>query len=112
MPFSNVRKIRGARGGNLTIERRWRDTETVCDLGDAYIRVGQHRLSGLDVVVSEFRRTAPGTACAPSGGEACLGALPDQAALEFRKGAEHMKNQPSLCSRRVEGLCHDDDIAK
>jgi len=57
------------------------DTETVCDLDDADVVVGQHRLSSFDVVVGEFRRTA---ACAPRGGKAGLGALPDQAALELR----------------------------
>jgi hypothetical protein len=55
----------------------------VCDLSDADIGVGQHRLGGLDVVVGEFWRTASGTARAPGGGEAGLGALSDQAALEF-----------------------------
>jgi hypothetical protein len=84
VPFSNVGTIRGARGGNVTIERRRRDTETVCDLGDADVGVGQHRLASLNVVVGEFWRTTSGAACAPSGGEACLGALSDQAALEFR----------------------------
>jgi hypothetical protein len=68
--FSNVWKIRGARGGDLSIERRWRDTRS---------------------------------ACAPSSGKAGLGALPDQAALEFRQPAKHAKNQPPLRGRRVEG---------
>jgi hypothetical protein len=31
-----------------------------------------------------------------------LGALPDQAALEFRQRAKHMRDQPPLRSRRVE----------
>ena len=31
---------------------------------------------------------------ASSGDETCLGALPDQAALEFRQSAKHLKNQP------------------
>ena len=55
------------------------------DLGDADVGVGPHRLGGLNVVVSEFWRTTSGTARAPGGGEARLGALPDQAALEFRQ---------------------------
>jgi hypothetical protein len=63
---------------------RRRDTETVCDLGDADIGVGQHRLGSLDVFIGEFSRTTSGAACAASGGESRLGALPDQAALEFR----------------------------
>ena len=87
-PFSNVRKIRGARGGDVPIERRRRDTETVCDLGDADVGIGQHRLGGLDVVVGEFRRSASGAAGAPSSGEACLSTLADQTALEFRQRAD------------------------
>jgi hypothetical protein len=59
---------------------------------------------GLDVVVGEFWRTASGTARAPGGGEAGLGALSDQAALEFRQRAEHVKDQPPLRGRSVEGF--------
>jgi hypothetical protein len=33
-----------------------------------------------------------------------LGTLVDQTALEFRQRAEHVKNEPSLCGRRVEGF--------
>ena len=55
------------------------------DLGDADVGIGQHRLGGLDVVIGEFWRTASRAAGAPSGGKARLGALPDQAALEFRQ---------------------------
>jgi hypothetical protein len=83
-PFSTAGDIRGSHGGDVTIERRRRDTETVCDLGDADVGVGQHRLGSLDVVVGEFWRTADG---APSDGAARLSALPDQAALEFRQRA-------------------------
>jgi hypothetical protein len=71
------RKIRGARGGDVTIERRRRDTETVCDLGDADIGIGEQRLGSLDVVVGKFWRTTSGAACAPSGGKPRLSALPD-----------------------------------
>jgi hypothetical protein len=56
----------------------------VRDLRHADIGIGEHRLGGLDVLVSEFRRTASSTASAPRGGKARLGALPDQTALEFR----------------------------
>ena len=40
---------------------------------------------------------------APRGGKTRLGALADQAALEFRQRAKHVKNQPPLRGRRVEG---------
>jgi hypothetical protein len=46
----------------------------------------------------------PRSACAPSSGKAGLGTLPDQAALEFRERAKHVKNQSPLRGRRVEGL--------
>jgi hypothetical protein len=84
--------------------RRRRDAEAVRDLGHPDVGVGQQRLGGLDVVAGEFWRTPSGAARAPSGGEAGLGALPDQAALEFRQRAKHVKNQPPLCGRRVEGF--------
>ena len=82
--FSTAWGIRGSRGGDVTIERRWRDAEAVRDLGHAVVGIGQHRLGGFDVVVRQFRRTASGAACAPRGGKARLGALSDQAALELR----------------------------
>jgi hypothetical protein len=33
-----------------------------------------------------------------------LGALSDQTALEFRQRSKHVKNEPPLCGRRIEGL--------
>jgi hypothetical protein len=66
------------------------------------IGVDQQRLGGLNVVVGEFRRPASGAAKATGGGEARLGAFPDQTAFEFRKRTKHVKNQPPLCGRRVE----------
>jgi hypothetical protein len=46
----------------------------------------------------------PGAARAPGGGKPRLGALPDQAALEFRQRAEHVKDQSPLRDRRIEGF--------
>jgi hypothetical protein len=60
----------------------------VCDLSHADVGVGQHLLGGLNVIVGKFGRMASGAANAPSGGEARLGALTDQTALEFRQCAE------------------------
>jgi hypothetical protein len=82
--ISNIRGIRGSRGGDVAIERRGRHAEAVRDLGNADVGVGQQRLGGLDVVVREFRRTASGATNAPRGSEARLGAFSDEAALEFR----------------------------
>ena len=74
------------------------------DLGDADVGIGEHRLGGLDVVVGEFRRPASGAANTPRGGEARLGALADQAALELRQRPEHVKDQPALRGRSIEGF--------
>jgi len=74
------------------------------DLGDADVGIGEHRPRSLNVIVRKFRRTASRAANAPRGGEARLGALPDQAALEFRQCAEHMKDKPILRGRCVEGF--------
>jgi hypothetical protein len=57
-PFSNVRGIRGSRGGDVPVECRRRDAEAVRDLGHADVGIGEHCLGGLDVVVREFRRAA------------------------------------------------------
>jgi len=83
--LSNAWRIRGSRGRDVPIERRRGYAEAVRNLGHADVGVGQHRLGGLDVVVGKFWRAASGAARAPSGGEARLGALADQAALEFRQ---------------------------
>ena len=74
----------------------------MCDLRHADIGIGQQRLGGFDVVIGEFWRAASGAAKPTRGGEARLGAFPDQTALEFRKRAKHVKNQPTLRGRRVE----------
>ena len=63
---------------------RGRHPEAVRDLSHADVGIGEHCLSGLDVVLREFRRTASRAAYAPRGGESRLGALTDQTALEFR----------------------------
>src|SRR5215471_17970497 len=74
----------------------------MCDLRHADIGIGQQRLGGFDVVIGEFWRAASGAAKPTGGGEARLGAFPDQTAVEFRKCAKHVKNQPTLRGRRVE----------
>jgi hypothetical protein len=101
--ISTVLGIRRPRGGRVTIQRRGRNARTVSDLSHAEVGIGEHRLSGLDVVVRQLQRTTSGAANAPRGGEACLGALSDQAALEFRQRAEHMKDEPPLRGQRASG---------
>ena len=76
----------------------------MCDLSHADVGIGEHRLGGLDVMVGEFRRPASGAAGTPRGGEARLGALPDQTALKLCQCPKHMENQPALRGRRVEGF--------
>ena len=74
------------------------------DLSHADVGIGEHRLSGLNVLVRQFRRAASRTANSPRGGEARLGAFSDQTALEFRQCAKHVKDKPTLRRRRVEGF--------
>ena len=74
------------------------------DLGDAHVRIGEQSSRSFKVVLCQFRRT-PSLAPEPArGSEARLGALPDQAALEFRERSKHVKDQPPLRRRRVEGF--------
>jgi hypothetical protein len=65
------------------MERRAIIAEAVRNLGDGCSRIGQQRLGGLDVVVGEFGRAAAGAARALNCGEAWLGALSDQNAVEL-----------------------------
>ena len=103
-PFLNFRGVGGARGGDIAIERGRRHAEAVRDLSNADIGIRKQCPRGFEVLLGQLRRTATRAAEATGGREARLGALPDQAALEFRECAKHMKNQPPLRSRRVEGL--------
>ncbi len=96
--------MRSSRGGDVTIERSGRNAKAVRDLRHANVWISEHRLSGFDVVVRQFRRTPSRAANTPRGGKACLRALSDETALEFRQRAKHVKNKPPLCSRRVEGF--------
>jgi hypothetical protein len=61
----------------------------VRNLRHADVRVGEQGLGSLDIIIGEFRRMASRAAKATGGGEARLGALPDQTALEFRQRAKH-----------------------
>jgi hypothetical protein len=45
-----------------------RDTEAMRDLSHADIGIGEHGLSGLDVLVGQFRRAASHAANSPRGG--------------------------------------------
>ena len=86
-PLSNTRGIRGSCSRKIPIERRRRDTKALRDLSYGDIGISEHRLGGLDVILSEFRRTTAGTAKTPGSGQTRLSTLPDQAALEFRQRA-------------------------
>src|SRR5689334_20347535 len=95
--------MRGACGGDVAIERRRRDAEAVRNLGDADVGIRQQCPCDIKVVFRQLWWTASSAARAPRR-EARLGALSDQAALEFRQRAKHVKNQPPLRSRRVESF--------
>src|SRR3954452_24746946 len=49
-PLSNTRGIRGSRGRDIPIERRWGDSKALRDLSDGDVRIGEHRLGSLDVI--------------------------------------------------------------
>ena len=78
-----------------------RDAKAVRDLRHGDVGISQHRLGSLDIVVRKFWRTTSGAARAPSSDEARLGALPDEAALEFRQRTKHEK--PGRASATVVG---------
>ena len=101
---SNSRGIRAARSGDVAIERRGRDAKAVRNLRNADIGIGEQCPRGFKVFLCKLRRSPAGAAEAPSGGKTCFGALADQAALELRQRTKHMKNEPPLRSRRVEGF--------
>jgi hypothetical protein len=44
-PFSNAWSIRGARGGQISIQRRRRDAEAVCDLSHADVGIASIALA-------------------------------------------------------------------
>ncbi len=77
----NARGIRGSCGGNVSVERRRRDAETVHDLSHADVGIGEHCPGGLDVVPTQTPRLALGSdrngasavavATAPSGTPDC-----------------------------------------
>jgi hypothetical protein len=70
----------------------------------AVVGVGEQRPSDIKVVFCEFRRATSGAARVPGGGKACLGALPDQAALKFSQCTKHVKDKTTLRGRRIEGF--------
>ena len=56
MAASNAWRVRGSRGGDVTIERRRRDAEPLRDLSHTDVGIGEHRLGGLDIVFGEVDR--------------------------------------------------------
>src|SRR6516225_6065019 len=74
-PFSNVWGIRGPRGGHISIQRRRRDAETMCDLCHADVAVCEQCLRSFKVGVGELWRS--GAAGTSRGSTTRLGAFPD-----------------------------------
>jgi hypothetical protein len=79
----------------------------VRDFSDADVGIGEQRFGDLDIVVGGFWQTTSGATCAPSGGKPRLGALPNQAALEFCQRAKPVNNEPPLRGRRVKDFGQD-----
>ena len=102
--FSISGRIRRSRSGNVAIEGRGGHAKAMRNLRHTDVGVSEQCLGSLDVVVGELWRAAPGATEATGSGETRSGALPDQTALEFRQRPEHVKNQPPLRSRGVEGF--------
>jgi type IV secretion system protein VirB9 len=88
----------------MPIKRCRRGTEAVCDLRDTDVGIGEQCPRDVKIIFCQLWRAASGAVGATCGGKARLGALADQAALEFCQCAEHVKDQPPLRSRRIEGF--------
>jgi hypothetical protein len=82
--FSGSIRFARSRGRDIPIERRRRDAEAMRDLGDADVGIGEQCPRGFKVFLCQLRRATSSAAGMASSGEARLGALPDQAALELR----------------------------
>ena len=63
------------------------------NLSDSYIGIGQQCPRHFEIVVVQLPRSSSGAANPPRGCKTCSCALADQAALEFRQGAEHVKHK-------------------
>lgn len=93
-PFTNAWGIRGARGGQISIQRRRRDAEPVRDLNHPDVGVREHRLGGLDVVVSQLRRPERTLSYARFRKKR-VGASLRRSAGEFRAGMLNLSAQSS-----------------
>ena len=102
--FSTARGIRRPRSRKVAIQRRGRHPETVGNIADGNIGIGELRPRNVEVVLGHLRRSPSGSArtlrCGKSG--ACR--LSNEGALEFGKRAEHVKHLDALRRRRVARL--------
>src|ERR1700694_4515370 len=89
---------------NVPVQVGGRYSEAVGNLPHADIGISQHGPRGVKIILGQFRRSATGAAYSLGGGKPRAGALADEAALELRQGAEHMKDQQPLRGRGVDGL--------
>jgi hypothetical protein len=80
LPFSYAGRVRGSCGRDVAIEGCRRHTKSMRYLSDADVGIGEQCSRGFKIVLCELWRTASSATGAPSGGEARLGTLPDQAA--------------------------------
>jgi hypothetical protein len=93
-PFSNAWGIRGARGGQISIQRRRRDAEPVCDLSHADAGLASIALAASMSSSVSFGGRPPVRPARRAAARPAWGALADQAALEFRQCTKHMKDKP------------------
>ena len=94
----------GSRGGQIAIERRGRNAEPSRNLRHHYVRVGQQRSCHVNIVFGQFGWSPARSACSPCGGETRLGTFASEAALELGERSKHMKHEPTLRRRRVDGF--------
>jgi hypothetical protein len=92
---STVWRIRCPCRRNVPVQRGGGYPEAVGDLRHANIGIGEQ---------CPLRRSATSAAYSLGGGKPRAGPLTDEAALELRQGAEHMKHQQPLRGRGVDGL--------
>src|SRR5271165_670269 len=102
--FSTTCGIRRSRSGKVAIQRRARHPETVGNIADGIIGIGEQRPRNVEVVLGQLRRSASCSARTLRYGKSGACTLPNEGALEFGKLAEHVKHQDALRRRPVDRL--------
>src|SRR3954469_14236937 len=90
--------------GQVAVEGRLGDAHEPADLGDAVLLGAVELHRELALLGREQLRPAAEPSARPGCGQARLGALTDEVALELGEGAEHMEDQPAAARGGVERL--------